>query len=258
MSALLTGHREGFKAGFTAVTTVDDASGIALGVLKLAAGAVHRVQPEHETAWLLLHGALASDGQDIARRSLFDDAPKALHVCAGVPVAFKALDDCELLVCATANTRAFGPMLYTGAKDEHRGRGAVADAAHRIVRTVFDTRNAPPQAELVLGEVVNFPGRWSSWPPHHHAQPELYHYRFDRPHGYGHAELGDQVFKVRANDTLRILDGANHAQCAAPGYAMWYAWVVRHLPGAKYEAVTFEEQHRWTMEPGAGFWAPSR
>ena len=103
-----------------------------------------------------------------------------------------------------------------------------------IVRTVFDRRNADPNAELVLGEVVTMPGRWSSYPPHHHPQPEIYHYRFTKPQGFGHAELGEQVLKVRQYDTVKILDGLDHAQCAAPGYGMYYAWVIRHLPDNPY------------------------
>ena len=59
----------------------------------------------------------------------------------------------------------------------------------------------------MLGEVVTLPGGWSSYPPHHHPQPEIYHYRFTHPQGFGHAELGDDVFKVRHYDTIRILAG---------------------------------------------------
>ena len=88
----------------------------------------------------------------------------------------------------------------------------------------------PERLEKVLGEVVTMPGRWSSYPPHHHPQPEIYHYRFTRPQGYGHAELGDDVLKVKQFDTVKIFDGNDHAQCAAPGYGMYYSWVIRHLP----------------------------
>ena len=38
---------------------------------------------------------------------------------------------------------------------------------------------------MVLGEVLNLPGKWSSYPPHHHPQPEVYFYRFDYPDGFG-------------------------------------------------------------------------
>jgi 5-deoxy-glucuronate isomerase len=259
MSDLLTAHRAGFSAGLTTVTTLDDPSGISLNVLKLAAGQVHAEAMKHETAFLLMSGRLEVEGAlrgELERRSLFDDAPRALHLSAGAAVQLKAQTDVELCVFRAANARVFPPQLHVQVADEHRGKGKVHDAAYRFVRTVFDATNAPAEAELVLGEVINFPGRWSSYPPHHHPQPELYHYRFDRPDGYGHAELGEAVFKVKTHDTLRIMDGVDHPQCAAPGYAMWYAWVIRHLPQSRYGVPDFEPKHRWTMDDGAKGWWP--
>jgi 5-deoxy-glucuronate isomerase len=137
-----------------------------------------------------------------------------------------------------------------------RGKGAVKNAAYRFVRTIFDPTNAHENAELVLGEVVNLPGRWSSYPPHHHPQPEMYHYRFTEPQGYGHAELGETVLKVRYNDTVKIFDGQDHPQCAAPGYGMYYSWVIRHLPGRRYDVPEFSEEHKWVMSPTKDHWWP--
>jgi 5-deoxy-glucuronate isomerase len=139
------------------------------------------------------------------------------------------------------------------AENEHRGRGLLDDTAYRLVRTIFDCRNRP-EAVLVLGEVVSFPGRWSSYPPHHHPQPEIYHYRFTEPQGYGHAELGDEVLKIRHGDTLKILDRKDHAQVAAPGYGMYYVWVIRHLPGEPYQTPEFTEEHRWLLQADAPVW----
>src|SRR5690606_17905680 len=125
----------------------------------------------------------------------------------------------ELTRYETASERPFEPSLGapSDVRDEHRGAGQVRGACHRIVRTLLDRERSDPAAELVLGEVLTLPGRWSSYPPHHHAQPELYHYRFTHPQGYGHAELGDTVLKVRGLDTVKILASDDHAQVAAPG-----------------------------------------
>lgn len=260
--SLLQGPRTGYPAGHSVITTTDDASGVALSVLKLAPSEWSALTLARETAWLLLSGELEvqllGKSHALVRRSVFDDAPSAVHASAGTAVRLQAKGAVELLQCETANTRTFPAAVYPAAavKDEHRGAGKLRDAAYRFVRTVFDGVNAPPEAELVLGEVVNFPGRWSSYPPHHHPQPELYHYRFSDPRGYGHAELGDAVLKVRHCDTVRILDGVDHPQCAAPGYAMYYAWVIRHLPGARYVGPEFNPEHAWTMDDAAQVWWP--
>ena len=107
------------------------------------------------------------------------------------------------------------------------------------------------RADALTGLRPTSPPDVRSRPPHHHAQPEIYHYRFTEPQGYGHGELGDHVFKVRQFDTLKILDQNDHSQTSAPGYGMYYIWVIRHLPGDPYTVPRFTPEHRWTMEKGA-------
>lgn len=254
-------RRAGFATGLDWITTLDEreeATGIALGVWRLS-GSASETMPS-ETAFLLMGGevevSFGGRTASLSRRSLFDEAPSALHVCAGEKVSFRG--EAELTVYRTTNQQQFTGNLYLPAdvRDEHRGKGLLQDASYRFVRTIFDRTNAPSAAELVLGEVVTFPGRWSSYPPHHHPQPEIYHYRFTSPDGYGHAELGESVVKVRHGDTIKILDGVDHPQCAAPGYGMYYSWVIRHLPDRPYDKPEFDPKHAWTLDPKARFWWP--
>jgi 5-deoxy-glucuronate isomerase len=265
MSRLIDAHRSGFPPGFTAITRCDDASNdtrLGLGVLVLPSGQSYDAQVRCETAWLLMSGRVRvtddSQQREFERGSLFDESASCLHAAAGATVRIEASSDAELTVYDCANvqpfaTRWFGP---DDVPNEHRGRGQVRNRSLRFVRTVFDGRNSPPQVELVLGEVVTLPGGWSSYPPHHHPQPEIYHYRFTAPQGYGHAELGETVVKVRQYDTVCIPPGKDHAQCAAPGYGMYYSWVIRHLPGQPYTVPEFAPEHSWTMAPSAAFWWP--
>lgn len=266
MHDIITSHRAGFGPGLTTITRHDDPqepTQLGLAVLKQAAGERHVETTPVETAFLLMSGTAkvkAGDKQaTLSRGSLFDESPSCIHVAAGTKVELAADSPVEWTVYRTGNARPFAPKIYypQDTADEPRGKGQVGGACLRLVRTIFDGRNADANAELVLGEVVTLPGRWSSYPPHHHAQPEIYHYRFDHARGYGHAELGETVYKVRANDTVRILEGNDHAQCAAPGYAMYYAWVIRHLQGNPYTVPEFTEEHRWTMAQGARVWHPA-
>jgi 5-deoxy-glucuronate isomerase len=265
MGVLITRHRTGFAAGLTAVTTLDERDtpmGIALEVLKLRAGEEHAERLAGEAAWLLMAGRITmtinNQRESFARASLFDEAPSCVHAAAGCEIRVRAETDAELTIYRCANTKGFEARIYRPADvpDEQRGKGQVGGMCLRLVRTIFDNARSDKNAELVLGEVVTLPGRWSSYPPHHHSQPEIYHYRFDRPEGFGHAEHGEEVYKVRAHDTLKILGGNDHAQCAAPGYAMYYSWVIRNLPGNPYGVPEFTAEHRWTMEPGARVWHP--
>jgi len=260
----------GFLPGYTAITEAAGSGAavvpgleIDFAVVKLRAGEVRAETHEHESVWVLLGGAaeIAFAGQTttVRRASLFDEAPTALHLGPGTPVTFRALTpETEWAVARTRNERRFPPRLYrpTDLAPEYRGAGLVQNACLRNVRLIFD-RTTRPESNFVLGEVINYPGRWSSYPPHHHDQPEIYHYRFTAPNGYGHAELGEDVVKVRDGDTIVIPPGRDHAQVSAPGYGMYYLWIIRHLPGNPYTGFTFAADHEWTLDAAQQGWRPA-
>lgn len=267
MNEHICGDRRGFAPGLSQVVrhdAADNPSRIGLAVLRLQAGERVQSQPRGETAWLLMSGSIRGRAGNtaftFARTSLFDESASCVHAAAGADVMIEALTDSELTIYECANQRQFAPRIFTPEQvpNERRGRGQVDDRALRFVRTIFDRTNSPDEVELVLGEVVTFPGGWSSYPPHHHPQHEIYHYRFTQPQGYGHAELGDAVVKVRHCDTIRIPAGFDHAQCAAPGYGMYYSWVIRHLPDNPYTVPEFTAEHAWTMQPDAPYWRPEK
>ncbi|MFH1530061.1 MAG: 5-deoxy-glucuronate isomerase [Pseudomonadota bacterium] len=259
-------HRGGFPWGWTPITgagTGRSDTGMDFGVLRLRAGEEHPGDDTLEEAFLLMDGAaiFRFDGRQVGaeRRSLFDEDPHALHHGPGATISVRAETDVELVICRTTCPRVFPTVLYDPdsiLESEHRDKGRLDDTSHRIVRTIFDGRNRP-EANLVLGEVITFPGRWSSYPPHHHPQPEIYHYRFTDPRGYGHAELGEDVLKVRPFDTLEILDLHDHSQVAAPGYGMFYVWAIRHLPGQPYTAPEFTAAHTWLQAEAPAVWHPA-
>lgn len=267
MNEHIAAHRDGFAPGLTQVVrhdASDNPSRIGLAVVRLRAGEKLQQHSAGETAWLLMSGTVRGRAEQLEfafqRESLFDESASCLHVPAGTAVTMEATTDSELTVYDCANQRRFAARAFTPAQvpNEHRGRGQVGDRALRFVRTIFDRTNSPAEVELVLGEVVTFPGGWSSYPPHHHPQHEIYHYRFTQPQGYGHAELGDAVVKVRNFDTIRIPAGFDHAQCAAPGYGMYYSWVIRHLPDNPYTVPEFTAEHTWTLQPDAPYWRPEK
>lgn len=297
MTSLLH-HHQGFSFGLTSITTIGEATddtGIHFAILKLRAGEEWTVNDGLESAILLLQGKItfhcrgrqgggkASRGKryKAERQSIFDEDPAAIHFDADASVMIIAITDCELALSQVRNELRFEPQFFDSGNlllSEHRGKGLLDDTAYRMVRTLFDKRNRP-DANLVLGEVITFPGRWSSYPPHHHPQPEIYHYRFTEVQGFGYGETGDhnhvnkddnhgnndnsgkqQVVKIRHYDTLKILHELDHAQVAAPGYGMYYIWVIRHLENNPYTVPEFTEEHAWTQTEAANarVWQPSK
>lgn len=241
----------------------DDELGLGLESLRLEAEDEWQDRSAFESALLVLRGRVRLSASEVSvevrRSEPFEELGTVLLAPAGAPVKVAALGDAEVLRVTTAGTASFLPRVFGPADAfvDRRGRTGSEGAAFRSVRTYVDRRNAPDGARLVVGEVINLPGRWSSYPPHHHAQPEVYHYRFRPEHGYGHAEHGDDVFKVRHGDTLRIAPGHDHAQCAAPGYAMMYVWAIRHLDEAPYTVPTFDPTHERALVNAEAPWRPA-
>lgn len=183
---------------------------------------------------------------EISRNSLFKENPTCIHL-ANQEITIKRgkTKYLEFAYIETKhNPKSFfhihGPEKI---KSEIRGKGTMK----RTVKTIFDY-NTKPDSNLVVGEVINLPGRYSSAPPHHHPQPEIYFYRFMPEQGFGFAELGkNRALKVKHNDAVKILDNVDHMQTAAPGYYMWYLWIIRHLPGNPYKGFEYNPEHKWVL-----------
>jgi 5-deoxy-glucuronate isomerase len=242
------------------------------GVLKLLPGETW----EHsggadEQCWLLAGGnaritwnvnGAGEQSADISRKDLFDHSPWCLSVPKETKVAIIAdKDGCEFYYVATDNSKSFAAKLFTPeeCKSEFRGKGTMRETSTRIVRTVFDDTNRG-ESNIVIGEVIGVPGKWSSYPPHHHPQPEIYHYRFLPEQGFGLTAIGDKPYIIKDKDTILIHEGEIHPHVNAPGYAMWYLWVIRHLEGAHYGPATstpiFVEEHKWVMGDQNKIWQP--
>jgi len=255
-------NENGFPIGYTEIAAHRAETLMDFGILRLAPGQAHRSRPGKERAFILLGGQveLAWEGQRIraSRESLFDQSPWCLSLPSNAEATISAIGgDAEISVHATENPRPFPTHLYTPqeCRSEERGKGTMKETSTRIVRTIIEDPRAS-FSNLVLGEVITFPGKWSSYPPHHHPQPEIYHYRFQQPGGFGLCQIGEEAYLLRDRDTVIIPPGAVHPHAAAPGYAMFYIWVIRHLDGARYGTPTFVPEHSWVMDPKAEIWGP--
>lgn len=233
---LITTYRTAaLQPGWNHYLQGDAETGLDFAVYRLNAGdRAAFTDAEREMAVLVVsgRGTMTVNGAHATfdRPDWKDHHPTTAHLCAGAALSVEAATDTELAVVQTGNPLPFPPNIYAAADVdvEHRGKGQLDDACYRLVKLVFDRTIAPENARLVIGEVVNFAGRWSSYPPHHHRQPEIYYYRFSPAHGYGHGELGDEVFKIRQHDLMKITGARDHSQTSAPGFDMYYLWAIRH------------------------------
>ncbi len=254
--------------GYTQLTTIDNQEQNTLmdfGILKMRADETFTEDCDLERAYLLINGNVTFEweGESVTvdRPDCFNYSPWVLHVPKGIKISLIAHSDAEFAIQRTENDIVFSSKLYTPEEcaSEDRGKGTMRETSTRIVRTVFDQSNAP-YSNLILGEVIGHPGKWSSYPPHWHPQPEIYFYRFLPENGYGFAELSEDVVKTHHNSTVLICEGETHPQTTAPGYAMWYLWVIRNLDGNPYITPTFIPEHLWVTDPEkeADIWPPKK
>jgi 5-deoxy-glucuronate isomerase len=209
-------------------------------------------EKEKETAILLLEGTVEyhwlTNSERAERSDVFTQQPFCLHVCKDTQVTLTAIKQCEILVQATINKNSFDAHYYTPeeCKIELMGETQWEGTAKREVLTVFDYNNAP-YSNMVMGEVITKAGRWSSYIPHSHVQPEVYYYKFEKPQGFGAAFIGENVYKVADGSAASIPGGLTHPQTAAPGYNMYYCWMIRHLYNNPWTTRDNDPQHEWLL-----------
>ena len=229
-----------------------------VGLLVLEPGDVWTCrEAEKETALLLFsgHATYAWNGNtvDAVRPDCFRYEAYCLLAPRGTEITLTAREHSEIYVQKTVNSTDYEAVMYTPetVHVQHAGaNGELLGCMRREIKTFFDHDNAP-FSNMVLGEVLNFPGKWSSYPPHHHPQPEVYFFRFDHPQGFGAGFANGEIYQTGHNG-LAVINHGFHSQTAAPGYAMCYAWGIRHLDGDPWLKTRIDdEEHKWLWEADA-------
>jgi 5-deoxy-glucuronate isomerase len=191
-------------------------------------------------AWVLVEGGTGSlrlDSDDVAidgRADVFDGPGWSAIVEPGS--TFALAGDLRATVVWRAEHRPIASRVIppTDVEDEERGEGAT----FRRVRTYVS------EGPLIVGETLNPPGLWSSYPPHRHEHEEIYLYRFDPPDGFGmqmrsESDDDERGVVVRDGRIERITSGW-HPVVAAPGATLYYLWA---LAGADTVDTEFDPRY---------------
>ena len=245
--SLITQFRDkDFIKGFNHYNGVFEKTGLYFDILMMDENdRIEICEPENEIAVLIINGAgnieYNNSTSTFNRNNWIEHDPTVLHLGPNERAIINATTLTKAAILKTPNSNIFKGMIYTpeDIDTEHRGKDQLDNTCYRLVRLAFDRTIAPPQSKLVIGEVLNFPGKWSSYPPHHHSQPEIYYYEFSPQWGYGHGELGEDVYKIRHGDILPITDNRVHSQTSAPGFHMYYLWSIRHPDENPYDGFTY-------------------
>src|SRR5262245_23138435 len=235
---------------------------IDLRLVRLAAGEREVLRDNGEMCAVVLSGTLdveigdASFGTAVREGGVFESPAVAVYVPPDQELTLRAEADAVVAVAAAPLDRAPAGTARVIRPDDLQLRSAGEGNWSRSIRTMLGPDD--DAGRLVVGETVNPPGNWSSYPPHKHdrhappdevALEEVYLYRFDPAGGFGvqivYDDSGERAQVVHDGDVVPIRAGY-HPVVAAPGYALYYLWV---MAGEGRElAPFFDPQHAWLQD----------
>jgi 5-deoxy-glucuronate isomerase len=215
---------------------------ITLDVAEIEEGDALLLSREGETLVVLFSGVVDVDvdGQRLGsaggRGSVFEGPGDAIYAPPDVTIRLRASTRARIAIASAplADLPPGKARIITPSEQDiaERGEGNWA----RTVRTILGPDDEA--GRLLVGETINPPGNWSSYPPHKHDQhnpphevqlEEVYLFKVDPTGGFGIQLLydghGEKAFVVRDGDIAAIRSGY-HPVVAAPGYSLYYLWVM--------------------------------
>ncbi|HPA18461.1 MAG TPA: 5-deoxy-glucuronate isomerase [Verrucomicrobiae bacterium] len=253
------------RPGFSSLAQPGDAGlkHLGFGLLSLAQGEKHALIPgARETALVLLKGTVAISGGGLSRqvigprKDLFGDRPWTVMLPAQSGCDIEAIDDAEVAVCQAPSSLRGEARVIPPDKVKEVTLGK-ANWTRRALMMVDE--NVPAEL-LFIGEAIVPSGNWASFPPHRHERDalpsevemeEIYHFRFDRPKGFGIQKIYtddgsiDETITVRERDTILIPRGY-HPVVTAPGYSMYYLWIMAGQNRRFLSSI--DPDHRWILQ----------
>ncbi len=267
-SALLVKGR-GFQEGLALIASPATAAlrWTTVGRLGIVAPRPYTAETgDDELVLTVLSGSLAieTDGQTYrvdGRSSTFAGGPVFVCLPPGTEYQVTATSETADLFVARTPAEPGETVTVVGPTDAP----ARSIGASNWIRTVWPgTSVAGGTRFLMVGETLNPPGGWSSYPPHKHdvndppreaIYEEVYFFRVHPAGGFGIQRVYERRPGVDAlNEVLVVEDGDTviiprgyHPVVAAPGYQLSYVWALRG-EGRRYGAWSDDPAHAWLRD----------
>ncbi len=235
---------------------------IGLDLAELQSGETFEPTCERETVVVVLHGILdvTADGRSLGsaggRTNVFEGPGYAVYAPPGTALRLAARAPAQLAIATapldggtSAEARVIRPEDQRIAEV---GRGNWS----RHVRTMLGPEHAA--GRLLVGETINAPGNWSSYPPHKHDRQsppdevkleEVYLFKIDPPGGFGvqvRYGNGTREAFVVGDEDVAVIRAGFHPVVAAPGYSLYYLWI---MAGQGRQMIPFTDPaHAWVQE----------
>ncbi|MBE5878238.1 MAG: 5-deoxy-glucuronate isomerase [Lachnospiraceae bacterium] len=192
------------------------------------------------------------------RRNVFDGKPTTVYVPRDTKYAVTANGHgmLEIGVCKVKADKRYEPFVVEPSDivTEHRGKLNWQRDVNDIITSKYEGR----VDKIVLGETYGCAGQWSSYPSHKHDtdnmpyevnMEEIYHFKVNPGQGFGIQVMYNddmslkESYIVRDGDSVAIKEGY-HPVAAAPGYSVYYLWVMAGNSGRKLTPCD-DPKHAW-------------
>lgn len=199
---------------------------------------------EFEVVAVLINGACsiscADDKLEMRRQSVFKEQASSVFASPGTELFIEADDLTTLALCKARADKKF-PTVFISPEQvtsEWRGGEGFRRKVSNIVHNKIQTHR------IAVGETINEPGEWSSFPPHKHdtheekagqvveaALEEIYYFQIHPETGFGFQRLYskdgafDKACVIKNGDITHIPQGY-HPVANIPGHNLYYLWML--------------------------------
>ncbi len=253
------------RDGFTRIASIGDGELqlTEFGILHLRKGGEYAAHSgQNEVALILLGGQCSVSGDGFqfdrvgGRKDVFSGKPHTVYIPCGTRYTIRAESDVEIAWTASPSTLKTAAYVIAPeqVKEVHIGKENYQRDAYLMLTDAF------PAAHLFIGEAYVPSGNHASYPPHRHDfdnppvevdMEEIYFFRFNPPQGYGIQKIYtddhalDVTCTVKQDDTTLIPRGY-HPVINAPGYTMYYLWIMAGRNHRKFLSV-IDPNHKWIL-----------
>jgi 5-deoxy-glucuronate isomerase len=251
-------------------TAGDDTAHINLALADLSPGESLELTDDVEVAAVVMNGVVDADttdglslGRAGGRTSVFEAPGDTVYAPSGTGLRIRAIDDApvQLAIATVAAEPAedAAPARVVGPSDQRIAEVGEGNWS-RTVRTILGPEPGHDAQRLLLGETINPPGNWSSYPPHRHDRhnppeevdlEEVYLFKTNPAGGFGvqiryelDGDRAEEAFLVRDDDIAVIRTGF-HPVVAASGYELYYLWVM--AGDGRVMMPYVDPAHAWVM-----------
>ncbi|MCF6097475.1 5-deoxy-glucuronate isomerase [Thermovorax subterraneus] len=241
------GYREIVKAGV-------DTRYTGLGLLTLESEGVFRGQTGNKEAVIvILSGKCRVKIGDL----LYENLGNRESVFSGRATAVYLPVECEYEIQETAGCKLEIAIVYAMAENRYEPFVVMPDDVivnrrglpgyQREVHDIIVENVQGKVDRIVVGETYSFPGQWSSYPSHKHDKfelpvetemEEIYFFKVFPKEGFGVQVIYNddlsvrEAYMIKDGDTVIIKEGY-HPVAAAPGFNVYYLWVMAGPYGRK-------------------------